>query len=628
MAIREKTVNAFESGVHNLIDEELIPRDAASRALGWLTKNGRIELSYGRQAQGAVGAAGKVLTEWKAAQTDGTSVRLRKIYDNTEGKVQYLDSGTWTDVITGLSDKEVTFSNYSSVAGNHIYITSPEDGIYKIVAANPDSFADMYDSARNFKGYSFIDRGRMIMWNTKDDATGLYGSFIDSQDSDVYTTVSAESIGTSGSTNYTGTLAFKAGGSTRVCFGVVFTDGTQTITFDFAGNATGDGTGTINFMSGAYNVTFDATTTGAVTSDYQWEDSNQGGVTDFTKSATRLAGEGFSVRQDSGGDAIQVVVPYEGSYFSFKERSVYQFTLDVEDTNPSNLLIRADVGVSTKNAAVPTSSGIMFMDTGNPSRPFLSILRRNPVGDNFLTEPVFPQFDFSLYSYDDVVLETWDKYLLIACAEDTTENDRLLMCDMQGQHVSPIPYGLRTFAKDGGMLYGGDPVSQTTYELFTGFDDMGTLVQNSYEMGANTYGTKTLKKVKKLRFRGQIDPNQVVSVYMALDGSEYQKVGTIRGDADYVDYSSTSAIGTNLIGAEVIGGDDTTPVYDFLMEIKLRMPKFRSRKLKFVAEGYGYVAMQMVTDFDIWLFQDKLPKANRLKQNVSLDGTETDVATP
>lgn len=626
MAVEKQEIKAFVNGTHNLIDDELIPRDAASESIGWLTKDGKIELMYGRQSQGAEGAAGKNYGEHTGFKTDGTSVRFRKV----EGNVQYLDGTTWTNIITGLTSSDMTFTNYSSLAGNFVYLGSPEDGLFKIVTANPGDYADVYDSAKNFKGYFFIDKGRSIMWGTADDKTGLYGSHIDAQDSDVYTTVSAESIGSSGSTNYTGTLAFKSGGSTRTCFGVVFTDGTSTITIDFTGNATdaSDGTGTVNFMTGAYDVTFDATTTGAVTADYQWEDSNANGVTDFTKSATRQAGEGFVVRQDAGGDAIKVVIPHDGSYFSLKERSAYKFTLDVEDINPTNELIRTDIGVSSLRAATGTSVGVVFMDTANPTEPRMQILKRNPVGDNFVTEELFTHFKFDKYGFDDVLVYPWDTFVIVGCTEDSAENNRLLMCDMRENSVDVAPYGIRTATKDGGYLYGGDPVAQTTYELFTGFDDMNTKITNAWEGMADTYGSEDLKKVKKLRFRGRISPDQSIKVSISRDDGEYQHVGTILGSGDYVDYSATYAIGTTLIGADTIGGGDTASIYDFFMELKIRAPKFRKRKIKFEALGYGYCAIQAVTDFDIWRYESRIPKKYRSKQNVSLDGATTNEDSP
>ena len=60
-----------------------------------------------------------------------------------------------------------------------------------------------------------MNRGRMLLWDREKDKTGLYGSKIDPQSGSVYTSVSAESLGSSGSTEYSGTLAFKAGGSKR-----------------------------------------------------------------------------------------------------------------------------------------------------------------------------------------------------------------------------------------------------------------------------------------------------------------------------------------------------------------------------------------------------------------------------
>lgn len=621
----KSTVSAFVSGTHNLISDELIPKDAASSSLGWLTRDGKIELMYGRQAQGAEGSAGSVLAEHTAYKVDGTAVRFRKIWTGSVGRVQYLNGSTWTTVIDNLSNEIVTFSNYSSLAGNSVYVTGPTDGLFKIMTANPGSYSDVYLSTKSFKGWSFIDKGRMTMWGVTKDPTGLYGSYIDGQDSTVYTTVTGEALGAVEA----GTLAFKAGGARRTCFAVVITDTSsgEIFTDDYNGNLVGSvsGTGTINYTTGAFTITGQ---TGAGTATYQWEDSSAKGVTDFSKSATRLAGEGYVVRQDQGGDAIKVVIPFDGSYFSLKRFSAYQFTLDVEDVNPTNELIRTDIGVETLKSAVGTSLGIVFMNTGNPTRPQLNILRRNPVGDNFQVDPLFPHFKFSDYNYGSVVLETWDKYIIVSTRYDSSTNNRLLMCDMKENTVDVAPYGGSAFCKNAGYLYMGDPVAQTSYEMFTGFDDMGLEVVNSWVSNNEKFGVDSLKKVKKLRFRGLIAPDQVVKVYISYDNSSYEHVGTILGSGDYVDYLTSYAIGTTILGTSTLGGDDEVSVYQFLMEIKVRQPKFRKRRVKFEATGIGYVAIQEVQDFDIWQYEDKLPKQNRLKQNVSVDGTETDLDTP
>lgn len=612
-----------------MVDSELIPADAASDSLNWITRDGRLELVYGRQAVGAEGATGKNYGEHTAFRADGTEVRFRKV----EGKIQYLLGDTWTDTLTGLGMGDVTFTNYSSLAGAFVYVSSPIIGIYKIVTANPANAVNMYDAARNFKGYMVIDTGRSFLWGRADDPTGFYGSWIDAQNGTVYTTITNENLasGDSVQTVFSGTLAFKSGNPTRTCHGVTVTvTGGEVLTDDFNGNLTGNlgATGTINYATGAWAITFvvpPATATNNIRATYQWENSNIKGVTDFTKSAVRLAGEGFIIRQDAGGDKIEQVVVHDGSYFSFKKRSVYQFTLDNADTAPRNELLRSDVGVASLRSAVATSAGIVFMNTGNPTRPQLNILQRNPFGDNFTTAPLFPQFKFEDYGYEDAVVFAWDRFVLVGCNDGTGENNRLLFCDMQTKAVDITNYGARTLTKTDGLLNAGDPLSQTTYELLTGFDDMGTLITNYWISNGERYGNDVLKKVKKLRFRGRIDPNQVIGVYVSTDSSDFQKIGVIRGDGDYVDYTASQAIGTSYVGEETIGGSGTTLVYPFYMEIKLKQPKFRKIQIKLEAEQFGYFGLQEITHFDIWLFeQHRLPKQYRQKQNVSLTG-EVDV---
>lgn len=631
MATAQKTLKALISGIHNLLPDEIIPRDAASDALGWIHRDGHAELQYGRQAIGSIGSLGKSHLEHTAYRADGTAVRFRKV----QGNIQYLNGSSWTNVITGLTaTADYTASNYQSLAGAFVYFFGV-DGIYKVCTANPASYAALYDSTINFKGYGFIDKARSILWGRAEDGAGLYGSYIDAQNSTVYTTVAGEAIGASGSITYTGTLAFKAGGTKRTCFGVTFSAtvaaGTETFTDNYNGVLTSNlgGTGTINYMTGAYSVTFSAVTTGAVTSGYQWEDSNVKGVTDFRHTATRLAGEGFVVRQDAFGTSIKTVIPLGGSYFSMKSNCAYQFTIDATDLNPVNQIFRTDIGVLTLRSAIGTGQGIVYLNAANQSKPRIEILQANPLGDNFDVKPLFTHFKFEKYYYTDVMVDTWDDFIIVACKTATdTENNRLLLCNPKTKTVDISYYGIRTAAKVAGVLYGGDPVTQTTWELFTGFDDNGIALTNSWDGAGETYGSDVLKRVKRMRFKGKIDAAQSISVYLQLDDADFQLIGTILGSGDYVDYSTTYAIGTTFVGQSNIGGGNTVNVYGFFIELKFRSSKFRKRKVRFVANRIGFCQIEQITDFDIWAYQDKMPSRYRVKQNVSLDGTQTDLANP
>lgn len=619
MAVTKQRIEKFVSGTQNLLPDEEIAQDAAKASLNWLTRDGRIELIFGRQTIGGSGAAGKNYAEHTAFRADGTKVRFRKV----DGSIQVLVGSVWTNVITGLTvNADYVCSNYQSLAGAFVFFFGV-DGIYKVATANPTSYASMYDASKNFKGYGFIDKARTILWGRKEDPTGLYGSYIDAQNGTVYTTVAGEATASLG-----GTLAFKAGGSKRTAFGVTITlTGTgEVYTDNFNGVLTGSlgGTGTINYMTGAYTLS----NAGVGTAGYQWEDTNNKGVTDFTKSSTRLAGEGFVIRQDAGGDAIVVVVPLDGSYFSLKKHSCYRFELDATDLNPINEIFRTDIGVPSLRSATPTGKGILFLNTANPSKPRLGFLQRNPLGDNFDATDLFPQFDFSLFDYDDCLVDTWDRYVIIACKEDSDENNRLLLGDVEKNTVDTTYYGIRTSAKADGILYGGDPVSKTTYELFTGFDDLGISIQNYWDSRGEMYGDDVLKKVKKLRFQGKISPDQKIGVYLELDSGGYVLIGTILGSGDYVDYSTSYAIGTTLIGFDTIGGGDSPTVYQYLLEIKVKTSKFRKRNVRFVALGIGYASVENMTDFDIWTYQEKMPAKYRVKQNVALAGTPTDMDNP
>ena len=124
---------------------------------------------------------------------------------NSGTAIKYWDGSAWQNSITGLGENtEVTFANYSSLAGAFTYVNCA-DGYYKIINSHPGSPIDIYNSSKILKGYILIDRGRTLLWNRSDkDKTGLYGSYIDRQDSDRvnFTTVTGEAIGVLGSTNY------------------------------------------------------------------------------------------------------------------------------------------------------------------------------------------------------------------------------------------------------------------------------------------------------------------------------------------------------------------------------------------------------------------------------------------
>jgi hypothetical protein len=632
----DNTITEFKSGVHNLKHKEVIPPDAASDSQNWYTQDGRIKLVSGRLLVGDEGAVGAVYGEIWGYKVDGSGVHWRKV----DTKIQYFDGTDWQDVVTGLtSGAEYTFSNYSSLAGTFTFAFGV-DGIFKFHNANPTSYISLYSSTKNFKGFGLIDRGRTILWGRKEDRTGLYGSKIDPQGSN-YTTTTAENRHTGdGSTlTFAGTLAFKAGGATRNCFAVnIYCSDASGESFvdNYNGTLTGSygGTGTINYISGAYSVTFavghaPAATANNVKATYQYEDSNTNGITDFTKSAPRQAGEGFVFPQDIGGDAIMtVLVGQDGAYYSLKKNSAYKLTISDDDTDANNEVYRTQIGVPTLRGGVVSSKGIVFLNTANPTRPELTILQKNVTGDNVEPIPMFPHFSFGAYDYTDCSLGIFEQYILVACrSAGSAYNNVILLCNMVTGTVDITTYSARTFAQNT-YMYIGSAITQSVYQLFTGFDDDGYSIDNYYITREELYGTNKRKRFRKLRFMGNIDPDQKIEVYLAIDGADFSLVGTIVGSGSYVDDSASTAIGGEAIGADPIGGSTPANAYPFYVELKPKVLRFRSRRIKLVATGIGYVDINTITDHDVSLFDEKVPSRFRTKQNVSLDGLSTDEDNP
>ncbi len=637
----DHNIPKFYSGVHNLDSDENIPKDAAQDAKNFVTKDGKEVLAYGKAVVGNELGTGKIYAIRFGYKRNGTKVKYRK----AGTAIQYLNGSTWTDIVTGLTENaEYTFNNYSTLAGAFTLATGV-DGIYKFNNDSPGSYLSLYNASRNDKGYSLIDKGRLIMWNLSNASkTTLKQSFIDAQDGTVYTTVSAEVLGASGTNNYTGTLAAKT--ATRNVFAIAITGttgaGVETFTDNKDGTLTGNlgGTGTINYITGVYNVTFNGNvTSGNVTCTYQWEDSNQAGITDFTFSSTRVAGEGNRITQDIGGDAIiTVLVGPDGAYYSIKEQSTYRLEISADDVTFTNKVYRRDLGIKFLRGAASTSKGIVLISTANPDKPKLTLLQKNLIGDSIEPSDLFNHFDFSQFEYDDACIDTFGQFIAIACKTvGADENDRILLCnpnnpvlDRNGntvyiQTVDITGYAARMFEKDEGILYGGSPISKNVYKLYNGFDDDSSVINAFWTSKGETYGTERLKKYKKRGFTGLIGISQVVEVYESYDDAGFSLIGTIRGDAAYVDYSNSKTIGSNMIGTVAIGGGLGTAVYPYFMEIKVtNQPKFRKRVFKLVPTEIGYFDFEFVTDKDILLFEQRIPKRFRQKQNVSADGTLTD----
>src|SRR2546427_8154606 len=369
-------------GIISSVSGEKIPEGAAADSLNWLTLGeGGIALRRGYARLGATeNGAGAITGLGIGTKLDNTQV----VFRTYARKIEYYDTVTddWIEIGSNTlpadaSGEDVTFSPYKSLAGAVFYLSSPNSSIYKIMVANPGSITDLLSTS--YRGKIIIKQNRLFLWDRKQgaitDKTRVHLSYIDKDEVSDYTAVTGEALGSSGSLAYTGTLAFKGGGSKRTCFAVSITDTSETFYDDGNGVLVGSagGTGTINYTTGAYSVTFAVAAVGAVTATYYWEDSTSTGLADFTYSSpTRIAGQGVFFIQNEGG-ALQAVLTYNDVEYCFHEDMTWALTLTRDDTDATNLLFRRKVGIPNHRAAVATGRGIYYMDDIDQNDPQLRL---------------------------------------------------------------------------------------------------------------------------------------------------------------------------------------------------------------------------------------------------------------
>ena len=395
---------------------------------------------------------------------------------------------------------------------------------------------------------------------------------------------------------------------------------------DYSGNL---GTiGTINYVTGEVVLDLSSPLPSGYTINvsYQWEDSSVGGIADFRKSATRVAGEGFIFRQDEGGDAIHQVLIQDGKYYSMKEKSVYQVEIAGDDTSATNLPYRLNVGIPAYGGAVETSIGIVFMNTANPDKPQLTVLQKSTTGSELEPITLAPQFNLSGFTWNEIAMETYGEYVVFSGKTlGSTSNNRLFLFNQRRNVMDVSNQNVNNFAKDVGILYGGSSANFSIYQILTGYDNDGTTQENYWIGRGELFETQALKKVKRFILKGQISRDVKIKVYISEDGDAFRQIGTIIGNESYVDFNNSTTIGSSGIGTSTVGGQYGTTAFNYQTQFKFyNQTKFRKIQVKFVAEGIGYASIERITYKDIRFFDDKLPKRYRMKQDVSIDGLSTD----
>lgn len=625
----------FLYGLMNYLDPQDVPRGAAvDPTINFITRGSKIETRNGYAAiAGEGGGSGSVSNTFTAHRWDGSEVLFQAsgnslFYLNDATDLFVEVGGAGANILAGNNGERIWISEYQSDAGAQLWVSSTHSDLIKIMVANPGDWASQYLAAKNFKGSISIKKSAMFLWNylsgTGVSATKntLQRSYIDAQK---YTTAASEAIGTGGGVqvNFTGTLAFKAITPRATCFGVTMTDGNETFVDDYLGNLNGNkgGTGTINYMTGAYSINFGTApaVSAPVTATYQSEDSTNNGIADFTQSATRNAGEGNAFLQNTGG-AILNTFTLQGTEYVLHEHSSWYLTISADDSTATQDIFRERMTMASDFGGVATADGIYYIDTTELSNPFVSLIRYSPISQLAYPDDLSSGIlDLSAYSFDKCVAFEWDQFILFACrTNDSIVNNRILLYNTSISSTKIRVFDLvdffaNCFAIKSGALIAGDSATQNVFNLFANFDDDGAIPNMKWTGGIDDLGIASLKKVKRFWIEGEIDVGQSVNVNVQNDRGGFSTVGTISGDGAYVDQGTPVSVGSVIVGYQPVGGapSNEKTSQHYLCEIRLARDSFRDRQIQFVPQGIGYFSVTSATDQDINYHQDKLPRKYR-----------------
>ena len=618
--IEDFVIDTFYGQNTSIKDIKALRKGYSPDALNWVTSKEQDSIAlrrgYKLLGQTRVDGTGRVTGIGKGRKYNGTEV----LFFSHGRKVKYYDPDTdetveiGTDLLpAGANGEDVWMKLYQGLAGSFMYIGSQKSSVYKIPTANPGSAVDQAvnnyrwgvfhpGQARVFAG----QRNGTVAGNN--DRTGLYLSYIDKDQLSDFTQVTGESVGAGNGTLKTFTGTFAAAGAPKTIMYPSISDTVETFVDDRDGLLIGSlgGTGTINYATGAYSVTFNTAPLNAqaITASYYHETATSTGVLDFTGGAN---GQGKSFRQDSGGGRMMAIYNINTTIYCFHELKTWQFQSSVDDTQSTNLEYR-NVGIPYTLAAHQTPDGIVMADLSNPSEPKYRKMKVLQGTDITTIEPeaISDRIDLSIYGHDKAVVWRWGDYEIFSSQGKTNEtadnfNSVTWIRNIASENNvwDRLNYFISSLVEYNGTLIAGDSISNNCYVLFSGYDEDGDVIENYWNSSILNLGTDNLKNCRKMVVDGIIQKDQELEVWLSYDGAEFSKVFTIEGDGLYVDTGTNTYIGSSTLGSKTIGSGGSSTAHPFEVDFPINADRFVDVQIKLVATKVGYVQLNNMRFKDI-----------------------------
>ncbi len=364
------------------------------------------------------------------------------------------------------------------------------------------------------------------------------------------------------------------------------------------------GTGTINYATGAYNVTFKTAPTNStdIIGEYSYESSTSTGVLDFSisySSGVRVPASGDSMRQFAGSGKLNLALPFSNLFFCGHEKNLWQVAIPSDDsaTGRTNLPYREQVGIPSIFGGFTGTKGAYFVDFHDKnSKPLIKRLEVF-TGGAAATNTVVPKIisdaiDLTGYNFDNAVVFEWGAYVLVACAQIRNGavdsfNSRVFLYNTMSGTWDLLDYPVTQFAEFMGSLIAGDPFTNNIVTLFNGFDDDDVLYQNYWTSKWDDLDFQGQKRVRRFTMDGFIQPTQKIRVYFAFDEGSFVPFFDIDGNGKYVNKTQKVSVGSKVLGYSPVGGGEIVFASPFWIEFKVNTGRFQYIRVKFEAIGDG-----------------------------------------
>lgn len=297
-------------------------------------------------------------------------------------------------------------------------------------------------------------------------------------------------------------------------------------------------------------------------------------ATDFTFSATRIAGEGDLITAPYGGGNITDIVNFEDSFAVFKKSYIELIKYSTDSTADLPASNPLKTGFGAQGRVIKGKDDVYFVTSDNQITSIGRVQQQDTVPQStnigLIIKRLIDTYDFSNHHGDE-----YKQRLFFACksTSQATSNDRVIVYNRQTKSFEGIwLLSANAFVKSGNKFYYAESQGANVWEMFSGTNDtrasdtfgisanwqsnwMHLVPRASRYSGVSQFG---IQGVNALGYEGYIRDGTTINFSLFTDFSTSPSLefdfGNSTSDQNYLDGTQLGAyMGNNPLGLEPLG---------------------------------------------------------------------------